>query len=63
MKPIPDFAEPVIGRAYARPVGSSGLHSILPISIKIVSSVLRTVIPAKAGMTAKGCNATKRKRD
>jgi hypothetical protein len=22
---VPDFAEPVIGRAFARPVGSSGL--------------------------------------
>src|ERR1700748_2909300 len=24
--PFPDVAEPVIGRAFARPVGSSGLH-------------------------------------
>jgi hypothetical protein len=43
----PDFAEPVIGRAFARPVGSSGLRLLPPVNL--ISSVVvftRWIIPA-----------------
>jgi hypothetical protein len=50
---FPDFAEFIIGRAFARPVGSSGLQGLLTIGLVVVQIVVvwaRGVEPRNRGL-------------